>query len=118
MNQAIAQALELAGLPYACCPMCDGSDWMFTGSTKGGFDSATCRRCGRRYQGMTAAQEYAHWADKARDAARNGDLRKVRQAHTQMRLLWDAYPDLDRSAYRLICVAPGASGFDDDEPPF
>lgn len=118
MNQELIQALESAGLPYACCPTCDRSRWTFSGTTTRGFERVCCQECGRTYTGMSAAQEYAHWAERARDAAHSGDVRRVRQANARMRLLWDAYPDLDRSAYTLVCTAPGASGWDDDEIPF
>lgn len=118
MTSELERALEQAGLPLACCPSCEHSEWRFEGTTKAGFDSVSCAWCSRTYTGMTALQEYAHWAERARDAARAMDARKVRQANARLRQIWEEYPDLERTERYLVCTFSGRLDGADDEIPF
>lgn len=118
MQSKLIAALESAGLPVHCCPACGHSDWTFAGDTTVGFEEVRCRYCSREYRGMLPSEEYVHWADKARQAAHDREVRKLRQAHARLKQLWDSYYDLVGERRLLVCVNAGRMGDDDDEIPF
>lgn len=118
LQDEIARLLESAGLPVQCCPTCEKSEWLFEADTRYGVAWARCNWCSRYYTGMTAKMEYAHWAEVARDAARINDVRRVRMAHTRMRVIWESSPELARESRILVCTQPGRCDCDGDEIPF